>query len=233
MEENKENIVLSEASKNEEAEKETSEPVVASESAQKMSKKTVKIKLRTAIIIAVIIVIVVLGYIYKGLFVAATVNGSSISRLSIIQKLEKASGKSLLDSLVADKLVAQAAKAKGISVSNDEISGEIKKIQDQVSAQGGTLDEALASQGMSMDDLKNRILLQKDMEKLLGDKVSVTDQEVDQYIAANKITLPKGQEAATRGQIKSQLGDQKLNTQAQSFIDDLKSKAKIRYFVNY
>lgn len=202
-------------------------------SEQKMPKKSIEISVRNAIIIAVIIVIGALVYVYKGLFIAATVNGSPISRLSVIQRLEKASGKNLLDSLIVDKLIQDAAKAKGISVSNDEINMEIKKIQDQVTAQGGTLDKALAAQGMSIDDLKNNIILQKEMEKLLGDKINITDQEVDQYITDNKITLPKGQEATTRGQIKSQLSNQKLNTEAQTFITDLKSKAKIKYFVNY
>jgi foldase protein PrsA len=200
---------------------------------RKMPKKSIEITLKTAIIIAAILVIGALVYVYKGLFIAATVNGSPISRLSVIQKLEKASGKNLLDSLITDKLIQDAAKAKGISVSDDEVNVEIKKIQDQVTAQGSTLDKALAAQGMSLDDLKNNIILQKEIEKLLGDKINVTDQEIDKYITDNKITLPKGQEAATRGQIKSQLSNQKLNTEAQTFITDLKSKAKIKYFVNY
>lgn len=189
--------------------------------------------MKTAIIIVVIIALGVLAYVYKGLFIAATVNGSPIGRLTIIQKLEKASGKSLLDSLITEKLIQDEASAKKIVVSNEEISGEIKKIEDQVTAQGGTLDAALAAQGMSMDDLKKRIILQKEMEKLLADKINVTDQEVAQYIKDNQVSVPKGQEATINDQIKSELSSQKLNNEAQSLITDLKSKAKIQYFVNY
>ncbi|MFH0803560.1 MAG: SurA N-terminal domain-containing protein [Candidatus Tagabacteria bacterium] len=200
---------------------------------QKADKKSIKIGVKTAIIIAVVIIIGALAYGYKGLFIAATVDGSPISRLAVIQGLEKASGKNLLDSLINEKLIENEVSAKKIIVSDEEINSEIKIIEDQVAAQGGTLDAALASQGMSIDDLKKRITIQKELEKLLADKINVTDEEVAQYIKDNEISIPEGQEAATADQIKSELRNQKLNTEAQTLLTDLKSKAKIKYFVNY
>ena len=200
---------------------------------QKTDEKSIKISIKTVIIIVVSIALGVLAYIYKGLFIAATVNGTPISRLTIIQKLEKASGKSLLDSLITEKLIQDEADAKKIVVSNDEINAGIKEVQDQIVAQGSTLDAALSAQGMSMDDLKKRIIVQKEVEKLVADKINVTDQEIAQYIIDNKISIPSGQEAAINDQVKNELRNQKLNTEAQTLINDLKAKAKIRYFVNY
>jgi foldase protein PrsA len=210
-----------------------SEPVNVQNQPPKADKKSIKISRKTAIIIVVIIALAVLAYIYKGLFIAVTVNGSPISRLSVIEKLEKQAGKSLLDSLIDEKLVKNEADAKKIIISDDEINGEIKKIEDQVATQGGTIETALAAQGMSMDDLKTQIILRKEMEKLLADKIIVTDQEVAQYIKDNKITVTKGQEAETNDQIKNALSSQKFSSEAQNLITDLKSKAKIQYFVNY
>ena len=195
--------------------------------------KAIKINVKTAIIIAVIIALGALGYVFKGFFIAATVNGSPISRLAVIQKLEKASGKSLLDSLITERLIQNEAKAKKIVVSDEEINGEIKKIEDQIIAQGGTLDEALLSQGMSMDELKEQLILQKQVEKLVADKINVTDEEVAKYIIDNAVPVIKGQEAATNDQIRSDLRNQKLNQEANILITTLKSEAKIRYFVNY
>jgi len=200
---------------------------------QKTDKKSIKISLKTASIIAVLIILGTLTYVYRGLFIAATVNGSPISRLTIIKKLEKASGKSLLESLIAEKLIQNEATQKKIVVSNEEIDTELKKIEGQVSAQGGTLDEVLSRQDMTRDDLKKQIILNKEIEKLLGDKVNVTDEEIGQYIKDNKIPVSEGQEAAIRAQIKDGLKNQKLNTQAQSLLAELKSKARIQYFVNY
>jgi foldase protein PrsA len=202
-------------------------------SQQKTDKKSIKISIKTASIVAVLIILGALAYVYKGLFIAATIDGSPISRLTIIKKLEKASGKSLLESLIVEKLIQNEANAKKIVVSNDEIDAEFKKIEGQVSMQGGTLDEALSKQGMTRNDLKKQIILNKEIEKLLGDKINVTDEEIGQYIKDNKISIPNGQEAAIRDQIKDGLRNQKLNAQAQSLIAQLKSKAKIQYFVNY
>jgi len=192
-----------------------------------------KISIKTAIIIVVIIALGVLAYVFKGLFIVATVNGSPISRLAIIRELKKASGKDLLDSLIVKKLVQNEANAKKIVVSDDEINEEIKKIEDQVIAQGATLDAALAAQGMSMEDLRKQIIFQKEVEKLVADKINVTDEEVAQYIKDNAISIPEGQEATTIAQIKDELRNQKLSTEANVLIAALKSQAKIRYFVNY
>ena len=71
------------------------------------------------------------------------------------------------------------------------------------------------------------------IEKLLTDKINVTDEEVLQYIEDNKVSIPKGQEATLTDQIKSEIRNQKLNTEAQALITNLKSKAKIQRFVDY
>jgi len=198
-------------------------------------KQSIKIKIdkKTAIIIAAVIVLGALVYSAKGLFIVATVDGSPISRLSIISKLEKASGKNLLDSLITEKLVSNEAKAKKVIASNEEITEKIKKIEEQITSQGGTLAEALTGQGMSMDDLKTQIVLQLELEKLVADKTNVTDEEVTKYVADNQITIPAGQEAITTEQIKNEIKNQKTSQEAETLISTLKSQAKINYFVNY
>ncbi|HOY56410.1 MAG TPA: hypothetical protein PLH37_03255 [bacterium] len=196
-------------------------------------KKVIKINRKAVVIAVIVIAVLVLAYFLKGLFIAATVNGSPIGRLSVIQKLEKASGKNLIDSIISTKLVNAEAVAKNIMVSDEEVDTQIKTIEAQVTAQGGTLDAALALQGMSREDLKEQIVFQKQVEKLVADKVTVTDEEVTKYIADNKITVPAGQEAVANSQIKTELSNQKLNTAAEALITTLKSQAKINYFVKY
>jgi len=206
-----------------------------SEVQQPEDKQAIKIKIdrKTAIIIATVIILVALAYVSRGLFVAATVDGSPISRWSVISKLEKSSGKTLLDSLITEKLIQNEAKAKKIVVTEDEANGEIKKIEDLIVAQGGTLDEALAQQGMNRADFKTQIILQKELEKLVADKIVITDEEVKQYISDNKVAIPVGQEATTTEQIKGEMKSQKISQEASILIEALKSQAKINYFVNY
>jgi len=192
-----------------------------------------KISVKKVIIIAIIIASGILVYACKGLFIAATVDGSPISRLTVIKELEKASGKSLLDSFIVERLIQKEAKAKGITVSDEEVNTQITTIQDQIAAQGSTLEEALISQGMTMEDLKKQIIIQTEVEKLVADKISVTDEEVTQYITDNAISIPEGQEATTTAQIKEELRSQKLSTEGSLLVTTLKSQANIIYFVNY
>lgn len=198
-----------------------------------VNKRTPGNSIKAAIIIVAVIVLGALIYVGKGLLIAATVDGRPISRLSVIQKLEKASGKTLLDSLITEKLIQNEAGTKKIVVSDDEVNAVIKNIEDQIVAQGGTLEAALTAQGMSLDDLKKQIVIQKEIEKMVADKINVTDEEMAQYIKDNKVSVPEGQEAATNAQVRDKLRSEKLNTESGALITALKSKAKILYFVNY
>lgn len=200
---------------------------------QKADKKLIKINKKTIIIIAIIIAVGVLAYIYKGLFVAAVVDGSPISRLAVINELEKSSGKNLLDSLITEKIIQNEVNAKGIIISDDEINTTIKNIEDQISAQGSTLDEALTMQGMTLEDLKKQLILQLELEKLVADKINVTDEEITQYIQDNSISIPEGQEEIANIQIREELKNQKINTESSILISSLKSQANILYFINY
>lgn len=188
--------------------------------------------LTIAIGVAVILIVAAL-FFAKGIFVAATVNGSPVSRLSVIQELEKRGGKSTLDALITEKLIQNEAQAKGVTVTDAELDEEIKKIEAQVTTQGGTLADALAQQGMTEESFRKQVRTQKEVEKMLADKITVTDEEVQKYITDSKITIPKGEEEKTKEQIKDQLKDQKMGQEAQLLVTNLKNSAKIKYYVNY
>jgi hypothetical protein len=191
---------------------------------------------RNIIIASIVLFILLVGglaWFNKGLLFAAVVNGEPISRLSVIEQLEKASGKNALDTIINKKLINDEAAKQGIIVSDEEAASEMKIIENQIIAQGGTLAQALAMQGLTQDEFKSQIILQKKLEKMLADKLQVSDAEIAQYITDNKIEVPKGLEATYNEQVKQQIYQQKLNAAAGTFVDSLKAKAKIQYFVNY
>ncbi|NMB48001.1 hypothetical protein GYA13_00970 [Candidatus Kuenenbacteria bacterium] len=210
-------------------------PLETAESSSVEHKKIVLSKKTIIIAIAVIVVIALGGLIYRsrGFFVAATVDGSPISRLSVIKELEKNSGKSTLEALINQKLVNDAALQKNITVNSEEVASEIKKISDQLSAQGQDLTTVLKSEGMTQADLEKQISTQKKLEKLLADKTQVTDEEAAQYLKDNDVKIPEGQEDSYQAQAKEQLRQQKLNTAAGEYITSLRTAAKIKYFVEY
>ncbi len=192
-----------------------------------------KPKLLVVVIGSAVILVLVVLFFAKGIFVAATVNGSPISRLSVISELEKRGGKSALDALISEKLIENEAAKKGVAVTDVEVDEEMEKIEAQITAQGSAFEEALAQQGLTEELLKEEIRIQQLMQKLLADKIAVTNEEVEKYITDNKVTLPKGEEQTAREQIMEQLKDQKLNQEAQLFITNFRNSAKIKYYVNY
>lgn len=209
------------------------ESIIDQDTQEGGDKKSIKINKKIIIIFGVLILVMVLIYALRGFFVVATVDGSPISRLSIIQKLEKVSGKSLLDSMISEKLIQREASSKKIVISDDEVNAYIKTIEDQFAGQGNSLAEALSTQGMTMDDYKKQVILRKQVEKLLSNKINVTDEEVMQYIKDSGIEIPEGQEVLLKEEIKKSLIEDRFSEEAQKFVNNLKLEAKINYFVNY
>ncbi|MBI2056566.1 MAG: SurA N-terminal domain-containing protein [Candidatus Sungbacteria bacterium] len=186
--------------------------------------------------IVILVVVVVLGgliYMYKGIAVAALVDWRPISRVAVIKQLEKNSGKQALDALIVEKLVQSELKKAGTLVTDEEVSAEIKKIEETIAAQGGTLDQLLEMEGVTKDELKKQLRTQIQVKKFFADKTAVADEEVSKYIKDNKITVPKEGGEEFKKQIKEQLEGQKLNQAAGEWVETLRSKASIRYFVNY
>lgn len=182
-----------------------------------------------------IIALTLFVFLFKGLFVAALVNGEPIGRLSVIKDLEKRDGKQILSQLVAQTLILQEAKKdKNIDVTEQELNDAVKKIEDNISKQGQNLDQVLQSQGMSRNDFLTQVKIQKIVGKRFAKDIKVTSQEVDEYIEKNKDRIPKDmKEEEVKTSVKQQLEQQKLAGKFQPWLDSLQKNAKINYFVNY
>jgi foldase protein PrsA len=188
-------------------------------------------ELKDLFVPAAIIVISLLLFLVHGQLIVATVNGSQISRLTLISELEKKDGKTVLETLVTERLILQEADRRTVTVSDSEVKGEIANIEKSVSKQGQNLDTLLSQQGMTRNDLLKQVKIQLLLKKIVGG-ISVTDKEVNDYIDKNKDSLPSGTDPATlKPQIKKQLEQQKINDKIQKLISDLQSKAKIDYLL--
>lgn len=182
----------------------------------------------------VIVIILTALYYFRGLFIVATVNGQPISRISVIRSLEKQAGKQTLDSIIVKTLILQEAKKQKITISKSDLDGELKKIEAEISSQGQNLDQLLILQGLSKKDLTEQIEIQKIAEKLVEKNIKITDKEVEKYIEKNKDSLSSATDPAKlKSDAKLQLKQQEINEKLQVLIEDLKTKARINYFVNY
>jgi uncharacterized coiled-coil protein SlyX len=190
-----------------------------------------KIAVSVAIGVAVLAVLL---YQYRGVFIAATVDGVPVTRLAVIEELESRSGKEALDTLITKTLIGNAAAAANVTVGQDEVDAELVKIEEQVAAQEMTLDEALAAQGLSRESLVSQIILRKQLEKILADRIAVTDDEVTEYL--KKDTRPPQSVMSSEDQakqVRERLSAQKFSTEADKWVTEAKEKAQITTFVEY
>lgn len=198
------------------------------------SPATSKLKQPKVFIPLIVIILAVLAFSFKGLFVAALVNGEPITRVAVLSELEKQGGKQALVSLVNQALILQEARKKNAQVSQAEIDGAVKQIEDSLKTQGQNLDTALAIQGMTKQDFQMQLKLRNLVEKLLADKIAVTDKEIAEYIEKNKDTFPTNlKEPEIKKSVEQQLKQQKLASSSQAWLQELNKNAKINYFVNY
>jgi len=216
------------------AKKEVIEEVVTKVKTPKFS---VKIPKKVFLYAFILLLVVGGGYFARKTFFVASVNGQLINRFTVIKDLEKQGGKKVLETIVLKTLINQEAKKRKLAVTQDEVDKELLKIESNITSQGATLDTLLAQQGMTKSDLVGEIKLQLLVTKMVEKNVTVSDKEVDEYLASqnSQVLLDSTQPTPglSRVQAQAAVRQQKLQGEIQTFVADLKAKAKINYFVNY
>lgn len=183
----------------------------------------------------VALIVVVLGLVAifvsnKGLLVAAVVNGRPIFRWQLTSVMTSRFGQQTLDSMISQALIDEQARKAGITIAQADIA---KKESDLVQSLGGnvSLDDVLKYQGMTKADFEDQLRLQLTVEKLLGKDITITDADVDGYIATNGSALTATTEAGLREEAKQALFSQQINDKLQTWFSEVKTKAKILRFL--
>jgi foldase protein PrsA len=186
-----------------------------------------------SIFIALGIVLILLLYFAKSYILVATVDGYPITRYSVVKELEKQGGQQVLDSLVTRALIINKASDEGISIDQVDVEKEIKTLEEQLTTQGLTLDQALEMQGQTRDDLNESIRMQMIVEKLLGSDIEVTDEAVSDYFSENEEFYADSTLDEVSESIRQQLYQQQLSQKYQEWLENLRSEASIKYILEY
>lgn len=178
----------------------------------------------------VAVILILLGYAVYRFWGIATVNGQTISRLAYYQTMEKQIGEQVLDNLVTEALILNAAKTQNYVVDEAAIDEQLEGIKKQIEANGQTIEEALAAEKMTMPEVRRQFALQQIVQKLGSGTVEVSQAEIEEYIEQNKDFLPEGVEGQElTDMVKSQLQSQKSNENVSAWIEGLKTNANIIY----
>lgn len=180
-------------------------------------------------LIALIIGLLLLGYYKKGWFVAATVNGAPLSNFELLSRMNQQYRSQVLNQMVNEKIILDAAKAKNVTVSKSDIDQKLSQIENNV---GGSqaLDSLLAQQGQTRDTLYQQLKLQVTIEKLYADEATVSAEEVQKYIVDNKDQLTATTSAEQTKEAEDILKQQKLAKVFNSKFQELKEQAKVLIF---
>ncbi len=179
-------------------------------------------------VLAILFILGIYGYVrYWNI---ATVNGTPISRLDYIKAMESQGGKQTLDSMINTTLVLNEGEAKGVKTDQKAIDGEIAKIETQLKSQNETLDSALKANGMVMADLVNQIKIKLIETALATPKTTITQEQIDAFLTANKAMLPAGKtNEELQALAKDQLLTEAEKTAATDWLTNLRKSAKIIY----
>ncbi len=166
----------------------------------------------------------------KGLLVAAVVDGRPIWSWELNGVMRDRYGSQTLEGMVSERLIASEARKQGIVVSPSEVSSREEEI---IKGLGGgmSLEEILKIQGLSKDEFDRQISLQLTVQKILGKDLTITEGDIDTYIATNRATLVATETASLRTEAKQAILDAHIGEKLQPWFNELKTKAKILRFL--
>ncbi len=208
--------------------------IKSSEKIEKMSTSMLSAPRRLStknILLIGVLILLALVWKFKGNFIAAMVNGQPISRMQLNDRLVKKFGDQTLDSIINERLILAAARQKGIFVKSEEIDNKVKQIETRLNGKI-SLDDALKAQGLTKEDFRKELEIQVSIEKLFEKDATVSSNEIDDYMKKNSQVYKSATDpAAVNMEIKSILGQQKINDLFEKWFADIQKNAKITKFL--
>lgn len=169
-------------------------------------------------IYAVLAVLVVAGLLMAAskYWVVAWVDNKPVTKLELYSMLEKRDQGKTSEELIVEKLLQSEGQKQKQSISDAEVEAEVKKVETQ---QGGKeqLDQVLAANGTTYEDFRQLVKRQLLIQKLFGQGINITDEDVNKYIEENKDALPpsvmENPESSETAQLKESVKEQLKWTQ--------------------
>ncbi len=103
----------------------------------------------------------------------------------------------LLQSLIENRIQLQQAEREKIVVEDAELNESLNEIMKKVNAPSQKeFEEIIKSQGLTLDGVKKRLreqlMVQRVIRRKVALRISVTEQEIDRYLAENRDKLETG-----------------------------------------
>lgn len=142
-------------------------------------------------IVSIVLAIVLIIVLIKPPFTSnkeetvATVNGVNITKSQLYDDMVKTGGEQTLSGMIEKELVNQEAKKANVTITQADLDEELKNYTESFGGEEN-LNQALASYGMTKDDLFESIEMNLKLTKLLEPQITVTDEQIKQTFDENK-----------------------------------------------
>jgi foldase protein PrsA len=123
----------------------------------------------------------------------AKVGDVKISESEFEEALRSIYGQTVLDGLITDKIIAQEIEKNNIKVSQEEID---QKLQEYMETYGGEENflATIEAYGMELADYEKEVERYLATNKLLEDRITITEEEMKTYFEENKDSFQQEEE---------------------------------------
>lgn len=123
--------------------------------------------------------------------VVAKVGDLTVTKSEFYEELVKQNGAQVLDVLIADKIMQAEVKKQNIDISKEEIEADLEEMKEFYGSDEA-LNQELDNYGLTLDDVRNNIKSNLQIERLLAPYIEISDEEIAEYFEENKASF--GQE---------------------------------------
>ncbi|MBI3485555.1 SurA N-terminal domain-containing protein [Candidatus Daviesbacteria bacterium] len=179
------------------------------------------------VIVLSVLVLAGLLFLISKWLVFAWVDKIPVTRVELYKRLDARYGKDIKDQIITEQLILNEARNRGVSVSNDEINAEYKKIQDQVGAE--MLTSLLSQQNVNENTFRDQLKFQILVRKMFSQNVSVSDDEVNKVIEqqASGSANPAPVDDKQKQEIKDQLLQQKISQNFKTWLQGALQSSRV------
>ena len=104
----------------------------------------------------------------------------TVTRAALVDRLLADAGASLLEKLIHERVVEQAAKKAGVTVKEEEIDEQLEQLKQNLPLTQ-TLEGMLADQGISLTTLREQIRMRLRLKALVSDQIDLDDAALRRY----------------------------------------------------
>ncbi|WP_274362264.1 peptidylprolyl isomerase [Paenibacillus thermotolerans] len=115
----------------------------------------------------------------------AKVGNETITAQELYDQMVKQGGAQVVDSMIEQRLIKNEAKKENITVTDEDLNDALGKIKKNFPSDE-IFNQQLAAAGLTEEQLKQELVTEVELTKLLEPQIKITDEDIKKYYEDNK-----------------------------------------------